>query len=187
MMKYGMVVAACAAALVLVAGVSAGENVKSGPQVGETVPGPFQPLNINGKAAGQKNCLYCANGTNPVAMVFARSNSPEVTALIKKLDACTAKHSDAKMGSFVVYLSDSEKLAAELKDLAKKEELKKIVLSIDNPPGPKPYKVAKDADVTVVLYTDHTVKANHSFKKGELKDKDIEKIVADVSKILPEK
>jgi hypothetical protein len=179
-------VAVCAA-LVLVAGVSAGEAVKSGPQVGEDVPGPFYPLNINGAGAGQKNCLYCQNGTNPVAMVFARSNSPELTALVKKLDACTAKNSEAKMGSFVVYLSEEEKLEGELKDLAKKEELKKIILSIDNPAGPKAYKVAKDADVTVVLYTDHSVKANHTFKKGELKDKDIEKIVGDVSKILPQK
>ena len=98
----------CAAALILVAGVSAGEAVKSGPQVGENVPGPFHPLNINGAAAGQKNCLYCQNGTNPVAMVFARTNSPELTALIKKLDACTAKNSEARMGSFVVYLNDDE-------------------------------------------------------------------------------
>ena len=177
----------CVAALVLVSSVSAGEAVKSGPQVGENVPGPFYPLNVNGASAGQKNCLYCQNGTNPVAMVFARSNTPELKALIKKLDACTAKNGECKMGSFVVYLSDDEKLEAELKELAKKEEFEKIILSIDNPSGPKSYKVAKDADVTVVLYTDHTVKANHAFKKGDLKDKEIEKIVADVSKILPEK
>ena len=51
------------------------------------------------------------------------------------------------------------------------------MLSIDNPAGPKGYKVSRDADVTVVLYTQHTVKANYAFGKGELKDKDIEKIV----------
>ena len=65
--------------------------------------------------------------------------------------------------------------------------LKKIVLAIDNPAGPKNYKVAKDADVTVVLYTEHIVKANYAFKKGELKDKDIEKIVSSISKIVPGK
>jgi len=31
------------------------------------------------------------------------------------------------------------------------------------------------------------VKANYVFKKGELHEKDIEQIVADLSKILPEK
>jgi len=71
MTTHRMLVAACAAilvctaGLVLVASVSAGEAVKSGPQVGENVPGPFHPLNINGASAGQKNCLYCQNGTNP--------------------------------------------------------------------------------------------------------------------------
>ena len=180
-------IAACAAVVVLVAGISAAETLKSGPQTGEKVPGPFHPLNVNGDNAGEKCCLYCKNGDNPVAMVFARSHSDELAALIKKLDACTAKNSGAKMGSFVVYLSESEKLGDQLKDFAKSAELKQIVLAIDNPAGPKGYKVARDADVTVVLYTDHTVKANHSFKKGELKDKEITKIVSDVAKILPEK
>ena len=60
-------------------------------------------------------------------------------------------------------------------------------MAIDNPAGPEKYNFSKDADVTVVLYVDHVVKANHTFKKGELNDKAIEMIVADVSKILPEK
>jgi hypothetical protein len=187
MKKYSILFAACSVAVIAAAGSFAAENIKSGPQVGQTVPGPFHPLNINGAAAGQKNCLYCQNGANPVALVFARSNGPELVALLKKLDACTVKNSGANMGSFVVYLSDDEKLVDELKDLAKKEEFKKLILSVDNPAGPKSYKVAKDAEVTVVLYTGHVVKANHAFKKGELKAKDIDKIVADVSKILPEK
>src|SRR5438034_5901610 len=33
------------------------------------------------------------------------------------------------------------------------------MLSIDNPAGPGSYKVSKDADVTVVLYNQHKVKA----------------------------
>src|SRR5688572_7085012 len=47
-------------------------SLKSGPQVGEELAGPFHPLNVNGKAAGKKHCLYCENGARPVAMVFAR-------------------------------------------------------------------------------------------------------------------
>src|SRR5579862_9680737 len=38
---------------------------KSGPQSGETVPGPFHPLNINGDSAGKKACLYCQAGDDP--------------------------------------------------------------------------------------------------------------------------
>jgi hypothetical protein len=120
-------------------------------------------------------------------MIFAREVSNPLTSLVKKLDAATAKNKGCNMGSFVVFLSDEEGLEKKLKDLAKKEDLKKIILaSMSTPSGPTRYKIAKDAAVTVVLYTQQNVKANYAFKKGELKDKDVEKIVADVKKILPQ-
>lgn len=179
------------AALVLAAaglvGVQAAGGITSGPQVGERVPGPFEPLNCTGERAGTKYCLYCKNGSNPVAMIFARDNSPQLARLIKKIDDATARNQDLAMGSFVVFLNDSEKLESELKDLAKKEKFQHCVLSIDAPAGPSSYKVARDADVTVVLYTKGVVKANHAFKKGELKDGAIDAVVADLGKILPAK
>jgi hypothetical protein len=180
----------CIAALFAVAVVAfvgaawAEETLVSGPQVGQKVPGPFHPLNVNGPKAGEKNCLYCANGTNPVAMIFAREVSPELTKLLKKIDAATCNNEGCSMGSFVVFLSDKGSLESQLKNLAKEADLKKLILSIDeNPAGPKGYRVAQNADVTVVLYRDHTVRANYSFRKGALKDKDVDTIVADVSKI----
>jgi hypothetical protein len=120
-------------------------------------------------------------------MIFAREVSDPLTSLVKKIDAATAKHSDCRMGSFVVFLSDEEQLEKKLKEVADKDKLEHTVLTIDNPAGPKAYNIAKEADVTVVLYTHHNVKANYAFRKGELKDDDVEKIVQDVAKILPEK
>jgi hypothetical protein len=127
------------------------------------------------------------NGGNPVAMVFARETSDGLTSLVKKLDDATAQNKDCRMGSFVVFCSDDESLKDKLKALADKEKLQRIVLTIDNPAGPQAYKVAKDADITVVLYTEHNVKANYAFKKGQMTAQDVDKIVADVKKILPEK
>src|SRR5207247_353875 len=121
-------------------------------QVGKDLPGPFHPLNVNGPNAGEKFCLYCKNGSNPVAMVFARDLSPALIQLTKKLDGCTEKNSSCQMGSFVVFLNEDEKLQTKLKKIAEKEGLKQTVLSIDNPAGPQDYNVSKDADVTVVLY-----------------------------------
>jgi len=176
-------------AVALFAGVAVAEKaaVSSGPQVGEDLAGPFHPLNVNGSAAGKKNCLYCSNGTNPVAMIFARGTSPELTKLITKLDGCCATNADAKMGSFVVFCSSEEGLEPKLKDIVKENDIKKVILSIDNPAGPEGYKVSKDAEITVVLYKNRNVKANYAFKKGELKSKDIDTIVKDVSKIVPAK
>ena len=176
----------CAAVvLVLFTGNAfAADAVKSGPQVGEKLAGPFHPLNVNGEKAGEKNCLYCSNGSNPVAMVFARSaDDKNVVELIKKIEEATAKNSGVEMGSFFVFLSDDKDLEGKLKAVAEKTGLKKCVLSIDNPAGPKGYNVAENADVTVILYKERNVKANHSFAKGKLDSKAIEAIIADVSKI----
>ncbi len=176
-----------AAAVVLgLSGVVFAADIKSGPQTGQEVPGPFHPLNVTGEKAGEKFCLYCKNGDKPVAVVFARTpDDPNVQKLIKALDQATAKNEAAKMGSFVVFLSGDDKLEAKLKDFAAKEKLKNIVLSIESPEGPKDYKIARDADVTVLLYVERTVKANYAFEKGQLGEKDVTKIVGDVAKILP--
>jgi hypothetical protein len=118
-------------------------------------------------------------------VVFARETSDKLTSLVKKIDAATAKNSGCSMGSFVVFCSDDEKMEEKLKDLVKKEKIEKTILTIDNPAGPKGYNISKDADITVLLYVNKNVKANYAFKKGKLGDKDIEKIVGDLQKILP--
>ena len=165
--------------------VNAQEKLKSGPQVGEQVPGPFHPLNINGSQAGKKNCLYCSAGDSPVAVVFARTLTPQVKTLIKQLDQTTVKNSAKEMCSFAVFCSDNEKLEGELKAFADGEKLLKLVLSIDNPAGPVKYKIASDADVTVFFYDNHEVKSTRAFRTGELTDAVIPTVVADVKTIIP--
>jgi len=185
-MKTHHLVLAAVATAALLAGSALAEKkaeVKSGPQSGEKLAGPFHPLNINGEKADQKHCLYCQNGNKPVAMIFAREVTPALTTLIKKIDAVNEKNKES-MGSFVVFLGEEEGLKAQLKKLAEESGLKNTVLSIDNPAGPKGYNVSKDADVTVVLYVDRTVKSNHSFAKGGLNEKSVEKIISEVPSIL---
>jgi hypothetical protein len=185
MKKTAMFVAALAAVAVAVTASRAVDPLKSGPQTGEELAGPFHPLNVTGAAAGKKHCLYCENGGNPVAVVFARKISSPLTALIKKIDACTVKNKKASMGSFVVFLSGNESLEGDLKDLAAKQGIKTTVLSIDNPAGPTGYKIAKDADVTVLLYSDRTVRANFAFRSGELNNEAVDQIMTSIPRILP--
>ncbi len=120
-------------------------------------------------------------------MIFAREINDGLASLVKKVDEATVQNKASKMGSFVVFCSDEEGLEKKIKELADKEQIKKTVLTLDNPSGPEGYKVAKDADITVVLYVDQEVKANFAFKKGEMKEADVEKILASLSKILPDK
>ena len=121
-------------------------------------------------------------------MIFARGISDPMTSLVKQIDSATAKHAEQKMGSFVVFLNDQEGFDKKLKSLAKDEKLDHTPLMVmSNPAGPSGYDIAKDADVTVVLYTKGVVKVNRAFKSGELQPADINKIVAELSTILPEK
>ena len=178
---------ASACALVAVSGFAISGDVTSGPQVGTELPGPFMPLNVTGDSAGEKHCLYCENGDKPVVMIFARNaDCPATQKLIKQVDDKVSKNSDCNLRSFVVFCTDDSNAEAKLKEMAKEKGIQKVVLSTDSPTGPSKYKVAKDADVTVVLYTNRTVKANHSYKAGELKDADITAILADIKKIAPE-
>lgn len=188
-MKLFRFAAALVSAVALAAAAVAAEPLVSGPQVDGKVPGAFEPYNVTGEAAGTKNCLVCQNGENPVVMIFAHEVTPELTRLLKRVDQITGKHKDADMGSFVVFVSSDKGLESQLKDVARDQELKNLILAIwnegDQPAGPRKYRVNPDAAVTVVLYTDLNVKANHAYRKGELSDKDIDGIAGEVSKILP--
>jgi len=194
MVRFGMFAMMVLGAALLIAGVDAGRTaaLTSGPQVGKEVPGPFHPINVTGEHAGKKFCLFCANSGNPVAAVFAREATPAVAKLLKQLDEATVKNEKANMGSFAVFCSDKDGLDKELKKLDGEQKLKKLVLSIDNPAGPKEYNIAKDAEVTVLLYntvekTDGfytLVQGNYAFRKGELNDAAIKKIVDSIPKLV---
>jgi len=121
-------------------------------------------------------------------MIFARDLSDPLASLAKKIDAATEKNSENKMGSFIVFLNDEEGIDQKLKDLADKEKLSKISLAtMSNKAGPETYKIDKDAEVTVILYGKNKCEVNYAFKKGEMTDSDVDKIVSDIAKILPEK
>jgi hypothetical protein len=128
--------------------------------------------------------LICENGLAPVAMLFAREVNEPLLNLIGKLDEATGKHRDLEMGSFVVFLNESDGLREQLAAAAKNRGLKRIVLSTYAADGPEGFGVSRDADLTVVLYREHEVKANHAFRKGELTDAASKKILADLPKIL---
>jgi hypothetical protein len=56
-MRGRMAVGAFTAAVLVVTSACGADMLKSGPEVGKDIPGPFHPLNVTGHKAGQKNCL----------------------------------------------------------------------------------------------------------------------------------
>ena len=174
----------CAVFVLVATTLVADEPWKSGLQTGEMITAIFEPLNITGEHGGEPHCLVCENGVNPVAMIFAREPSDRLTRLLAKIDAVTVQNKALQMGSFAVFLNDREALKKQLEETAKKHSLQQLVLSTMDPAGPEGFEVAQDADVTVVLYRDFAVQANHAFRAGELTDAAVDRIVADLPKIL---
>lgn len=106
-----------------------------------------------------------------------------MTSLVKKIDEANDAHKKDKMGSFVIFLEKSDEFEKKVKELGEKSKLKHTVLALDNPAGPKGYDIAKEADVTVLLYVGRKVKFNYAFEKGKMTAADVEKITKDVSKL----
>jgi hypothetical protein len=162
------------------------EPVQSGPQAGEKVPGPFAPLNITGPNAGEKCCQYCKCGPLPVAAVFAREATPAVIQLMKTIDKAAAMNREKNLGSYVVFCSDAEGIGRQLQNIAQKEQLQNVVLTLYKAGGPEKYRLSTAADITVLLYHHYTVKANHAFKNGDLTEAAIAAIGADIGNMLAE-
>lgn len=178
-----------AAAMVVAVGGLGGlvgaDEAKFGLNVGDKVPGPFHPLNVNGEDAGKKACLYCKAGDSPTVAVFARDpGTPALQKLIAQLDEAATKYSKQELNAFVVFCSDESGLEPRLKDVAEKAKLKNVVLAIDAPQGPEKYGIARDVEVLVLVYKDRRVVGNHTFSKGKLDDKAVEAVAADVAKIV---
>ena len=116
--------------------------------------------------------------------VFARKTSEPLTSLVKKIDEKIGEN--GKLKAFVVVLTErTDKTAAgELKKLAEDAGIKNVPLTLhQDPVGPADYEIAKDADITVLMWKGTKVKVNHAYK-GELTDEEIRAIVADIPKIL---
>ena len=117
--------------------------------------------------------------------IFARNIDDNLASLVKKADEFVKKNEDEKAAAFLVLMTDDPDGAEEkLKALAKKTKVKIPLTIFDGKTGPKNYKIAKDADVTVLHWKGKSVKANQAFKKGELNKEGIKKFTESTKKIL---
>lgn len=118
--------------------------------------------------------------------IFTRSITDDLTSLVKQIDEQVAKNEEKKMASFVILLSnDADADEAKLKTLAEKSGIKHVPLTIfDGLAGPPNYKIAEDAEVTVVHWLGRKAVVNHAFAKGKLDKDGVKKVVESTAKIL---
>lgn len=109
-----------------------------------------------------------------------------MTGLVKEINAAVNANSDKKLAAFTIVLTDdADKTEEQLQSLAEDAKIDKVPLTlIEGVAGPPAYKIAKDAEVTVLMWKGLKVKVNHAFGKGKLDKESVKKIVEDINKIL---
>jgi hypothetical protein len=165
-------------------------ETKSGPQVGDRLPGPVYALvcvDAQPNLVGTKSELVVERyGPKPGVLVFARDLNEQVASLIKRLDAELAKNKALKAKvreghALVVLLSDDEALESRLKDFGGKYNIKQVTVGIDQSPSPPKWKLGPEAGVTIILYERFKVTRNYAWKRGELTGETIDTLVTDVT------
>ena len=115
--------------------------------------------------------------------VFARKTSEPLASLVKQIDEKIGENGELK-GFVVIMHRKGENPTEDLKKFADKAGIKHVPLTIgESPDGPPDYEIARNSDVTVLMWNGHKVKVNRAFK-GELTEKDVRTIVADIPKLL---
>lgn len=183
-MRFSKIAAMCVVAVASVA--LAADEIKSGLPIGERVPA-FNVRDVTGPAKGETLCYRCRYGGQPVVTIFTRELTPAVAELVKKIDGKVGENKDSKMAAFVVLLAgdDADKSEPKLEALAKEAKIANTPLTIvEGVTGPPEYKLAKDAEVTVMMWVESKVKVNQAFAKGKLDSKAVDSLVADTKKIL---
>lgn len=160
-------------------------QVKSGLEPG-SYAAPFIVRDITGPAKGESLCYFCRYGGRPVVSIFARDVDENLTKLVKQVDQQIEKNKDQQLSAFVVLLTDDPDAAApKLKKLAETTKVKNVPLTLfDGQTGPEDYKIAKDANLNVMMWVGGQVKVNEAFAKAKLAKKQLASLDKATGKIL---
>jgi hypothetical protein len=171
------------------------DPLRPGYKVGDRLQLLFREYLVAGPQVtrpGEGHYLVCTYSTRPVVMVYAHQINAPLIRLIKKLDSATAIHKKERLGSYLVLVCESRDREKELKALAEKEKIQHTLLALVVMDAARlkrfHARFGAQAETTVILATSQRqVKASYAFRKGELADKDMERILADLPKLLPKK
>jgi hypothetical protein len=160
----------------------------SGLKPGER-PGPYSSVICTGDKRGESFCYICDNADRPAVIIFARTLSDPLGKLVKQLDQAVVEHKSAKLNAWVTFLNkDQASLDPKVVEWSKKHALGHVPLGVfEDEVGPPSYRLAGDADVTVILFVNQKVKANFAYRASELNDARSAEVMKALPEILPAK
>jgi hypothetical protein len=167
------------------------EPLQPGYKVGDQLELWFREYLVTGPGVDQpreSHYLVCTYSTRPVVMVYTRAINAPVIRLIKRLDEATATHKKERLGGYTVLLGEFLDREKSLIALAEKEKVRHTHLALAIPDQRFQARFGAEAETTVILATGkRQVMASYAYRKGELTNADIDRILADLVKILPKK
>jgi hypothetical protein len=171
--------------LFLVAPTSAAEPCQSGLKVGQK-PGPYSSVISTGPNRGQSYCYICETADRPAVVIFARGLNDSLGKLVEQLDKAVAEQKKAELRAWVTFLStDQPGLDPQLVKWSEKHALRNVSLGVfEDANGPPSYRLAREADVTILLFVKRKVVANFAFREKELTKAKREEVLKALPKIL---
>jgi hypothetical protein len=167
-----------------VVGAFAQEPCRSGLQPGAR-PGPYSSVAVTGSNRGQSHCFICETADKPAVIIFARTLTDPLGKLAQSIDKALGEHKGAELRAWITVLhEDQTSMDAKIVKWAQQHAVSNVPVTVfEDVGGPPSYRIARDADVTVLLSVKQKVVANFAFREGELTDARI----AEVLKALPVK
>jgi hypothetical protein len=161
------------------------EPCRSGLQPGVR-PGPYSSVVVTGPNRGTSHCFICETADKPAIIVFARTLNDSLGKLAHGLDRAVVEHKDADLRAWITFLhEDQAGIDAKLVKWAQKHAVSSVPLAVfEELGGPPSYKLARDADVTVLLSVKQKVVANFAFREGELTDARIDEVLKAVPQLV---
>jgi hypothetical protein len=152
-------------------------------------PGPYAALVCTGPERGQQHCFICETEDRPAVIVFARSLSDPLGKLAHRIDRALTEQKAAELRAWVTFLAeDHTGMDPKVVAWAKQHAVGTVPLGVfEDVVGPPSYRLAGDADVTVLLSVKQRVVANFAFRAGELTDARITEVMKALPRILKAK
>jgi hypothetical protein len=156
----------------------------SGVPVGKR-PGPYSFLVATGPERGKQTCFICEQAEKPAVVVFTRLLSDPVGRLMATLDAEVPPREKQGFKVWMTQLTDKADLDA-LAKWSQKQALKNVpVGAFEDSDGPPAYKLAAEAEVTVLVFVKEKVVVNRAYRAGELNEVAIKDIKLSLQRLNP--
>jgi hypothetical protein len=142
-----------------------------------------------GPQRGQSHCFICEAGERPIVIVFARGLSDPLGKLLRGVDKALADHKKADLRAWATFLHDDEStFGPRVLAWSKKQALRAVPLAVfEDVEGPPAYRLARDAEVTVLLSVKQKVVRNFAFRPGELTDARVAEVLKVISALVAKK